>query len=171
MNAIDVGKLPQKDSMTAELQKLTEYEPMVINWSPEWKYKVPKKSIADFLEAFYKKVRTISDKNKTNMEALLLKAVIEHYRYNLDVGDFFNTVIETIKKARTLDSKDYRPGWILTNHLYKGNKLIDSWNEFKPIVDSIPYKKLSPYFWEDYAAFCLMARMPANMKMAVTYSN
>jgi hypothetical protein len=102
IQVIDVNRLPEKDSISTDFEKLARYEPMVIAWSPEWKYEIPKKTIADFLETFYKKVCAIAEKNKTNMKVLLLKAVLEHYQYNLDIGDYFYAMIKTIKRNTDL---------------------------------------------------------------------
>jgi hypothetical protein len=168
--AIDFNRLPEKESIKSDYQKLLEYEAMVINWTPDWKYDTPKDTVSGFLESFYRKVCDVADKNKTNIEILLLKAILEHYQFNLDIGKFSETVGDTLKKARESDKSDYRPSWILANHLCKSAKPIEAWKEYKSVIDAFPYQKLSPYFWEDYAAFTLIARMPSNMIMATSFA-
>jgi hypothetical protein len=169
-NAIDFQYLTELSTIKASCNKLVEYEYMVISWLPEWDFDVKKETVSSFLQTFYKKVYTLAEKYKRNMELLLLKAILEHYQYNMDIGDFFETVGETIRKAKALNSLDYRPSWILANHLLKSNNLIEAWKEYRIVIDSHQYKELSPYFWDDYANFSCMAGMPGNTKMAASYA-
>jgi hypothetical protein len=170
INAVDFQYLPELSTIKASCSQLIEYEHMVKSWFPEWDFDVKKETVSFFLQTFYKKVCTLAEKYKRNMELLLLKAVLEHYQYNLDIGDYFETVGETIQKAKALNTSDYRPSWILANHLFSSNNLVEAWKEYRIVIDSHQYKDLSPYFWDDYASFSCMAVMPGNARMAAAYA-
>ncbi|MBN1700153.1 MAG: hypothetical protein JW881_21760 [Spirochaetales bacterium] len=169
-NAIYFQYLPEFYSIKSSCSKLVEYEYMTISWTPEWKYDVDKEEVTAFLQRFYKTVCVLAEKYKSNMEILLLKALLEHYQYNLDIGDFFESVGETIQKAKALNGKDYRPGWILANHYFNANSPVEAWKEYRAVFLSRCYNDISPYFWDDYAKFSLMAMMPGNARMASSYA-
>jgi hypothetical protein len=153
-------RLPGKD-MVQLSDDLKILETVARDWSPEWRYELPREEAVSLAERALKKIDGLMSANEAPAgELLLLKGLTAHYAYNLDMKEYFEVAVESLQKAREALPADCRPLWYLGNHYSKAADAEKGMPLLKQAVnqcgDSLPLS-----FWEDYAYASVLAAMPA----------
>jgi len=167
LSAINLNRLlPGRDraQLSADLKVL---ETVAENWSPEWRHELPKEEAVSLAEQTLQKIDDlISAKEVSAGELLLLKGLMAHYAYNLDMEKYFDVAVESLLKAQKALPADCRPLWFLGNHYAKAADAEKAMPLLKQAInqcgDNLPLS-----FWEDYAYAAVLAAMPATGQYAL----
>jgi len=167
LSAINIDRLlPGKDGEQLS-ENLKVLESVAENWSPEWRYGLPKEEAVSLAQRSLQKIDGLLSANGASAgELQLLKGLTAHYAYNLDMKEYFDVAAESLLKARKALPGDCRPLWFLGNHYTKAADPEKGVPLFKQAVqecgDNLPLS-----FWEDYGYAAVLAAMPATGNFAL----
>jgi hypothetical protein len=155
--AIDPHMLPQDESFIKDCRWLVENEHFVASWHSSWEFKINKKDVESRLKKLLDKTNTLVTTNEKNIDLLLLRILIGHYLYNLDVKEYYETTVTEANRVKTLFPDEYRIYWLLGNHYAQGNFSLQAMKEFEHAAKIADEKQMQPLFWFDYANAALIA--------------
>lgn len=158
---IRMDRIPGQE--TAQLlDDVRVLEEVAENWSPEWRYGLPKEEAVSQAKRALAKIDELlaTTKGAPAGELLLLKGLTAHYAYNLDLQDKFSVAVDALGEARKALPADCRPLWFLGNHYAKGADAGKGMPLLKQAAQECG-ERLPRSFWEDYAYAAVLAAMPA----------
>lgn len=95
----------------------------------------------------------------TNVEYLLLRALVSEFRYRLDVSHSFQSTVDHYRTIERVHRYDYRSHWFLGLFLAKAARPFDALPEFRLVANRVPEHQIHPDFFFDYgyaASLCFM---------------
>jgi hypothetical protein len=103
----------------------------------------------------------------SHAELLLLRMLLEHYLYNLDVTGYHDTIISQAQEFSSLYPRDYRGQWLLAVHLSQAALGQKAAVLFDSLAQGFSRESLSAEFWDDYAEASYLVLMPSHALYAL----
>jgi hypothetical protein len=168
--SIDPNKLPIDPEVRDLYLDLRNLEPMVLQWTPQWKYDLPKADVAATLKSTTARLEQARAESPDNEELALLAGLAAHYAYNVDVEGSYTAADRAYQAARQIAPDDFRPDWFLAVHqCQSGDELDEGMRRFLANESRFHWDTLPPEFWDDYLACALVNRMPAHALRAAAH--
>ncbi|HUN83794.1 MAG TPA: hypothetical protein VMU48_05410 [Terracidiphilus sp.] len=167
--AIHADALPQETAVLAALDDARQLEPYGAGYTPEWKYPIPKKEVADRLEKDLGLLTVALQNHPDNAELALLTGLVADYAYNLDVPDSHEKAVAAFETARKLAPSDIRAPWFHAHLLCQTVETKPGMEKFLSIEATHPLDQLPEAFWQDYMYCATVTSMPAHVLRAASY--
>ena len=170
LKEIDPAKLPQDSRVQSAYKHVLPIESLAREWSPKWSYATPKEQVVSVLNSSLKELNSTEAEAAQNEEFWLLRGVVAHLAYNVDVEQDYQIAIDSFEKARNLAPADYRVGWLFGMHLCQSNQIKAGMEQLLAIEDQVAWQKLPIDFWGDYITCSTISLMPAHTLRAVDHA-
>jgi hypothetical protein len=157
--AIDPHMLPSDESFMDDCRWLAENRNLVENYHSSWDFKITKTEVEFRLRGLLEKINALIPTNKKNSDLMLLRVLIYHYLYNLDVKEYYEKTIAEANSFKVLFPDEYRIYWLLGSHFAQSNFSLKSIKEFEYAAKITGGRRMVPLFWFDYANAALIADM------------
>lgn len=164
---IERNKLPDSKPLIKAFDDAMKLEPITWEWTSNWKYDVPKQSVAKTLNTCLSAIENALKTNPDNAELLLFGGITAHCAYNVDVSGTFDKAVSCLEKARAMNPADFRPDWILGVHYCQAGEIKKGMGYLLGVEKTFSSDKLPTPFWNDYASCAWLAGMRAHFMRAV----
>jgi hypothetical protein len=158
---IEFHKLPD----TAKYQSLIDFaiknERLIDVFIPDehWTSSLSKQEIIEKLVILYNHL-SAEVNDPPNQNLCLLKGLVCHYLYNLNVIEYHQLAIDNYEIVSSIPGHDYRFKWMLGIHYTKSVRPFEAIEQFSWVAERIPEDRLHPAFWSDYGYAAALAYMP-----------
>src|SRR5437879_4278487 len=113
LGQINRSKLPQDKSVSEAFDRALQYESMVRDWQPQWKFATPEKTVSEVLKTSLQHLVAAEASAPKNEELFVLTGLVAHFAYNVDVKDSPEIVFTSLARAQELQKQDYRTDWFV----------------------------------------------------------
>lgn len=166
LSAIHTQGLPQTASVMSAFDNAQQLESYTDHWVANWSYPIPKQAAAEHLGMDLGILKAAVKEHPDNEELLLLTALVAHYAYNVDAGDVYDLVLQSLTEAAKLRPSDIRPEWFRADFICQTDSPVPGANAFLALEAAHRRQDLPAAFWDNYMACTLVTNMPAHVLRA-----
>jgi hypothetical protein len=173
---IDFHNLPHTEKYQSLIDFAVKNERLIDSFIPDeyWTASLSKHEIAEKLVELYNRLNAeIND--PPNQDLCLLKGLVCHYLFNLDVSEYHQLAIDNYNSVSSIPGHDYRFIWMLGIHYTKSVKPFEAIEQFSYVAERIPEGRLHPGFCNDYGYAAALAFMPVRaikyFELSAKYGN
>jgi len=166
LEVVDLDAVPGVGRYGEQLSYLERHLDQLRGWVHEslWEYPGTRRELAQNLAAFY----ALLDRDTAhpdNQDLYLLKGIVANFLYNLEVEEYYELAVASFMHIESIPGRDERYLWQLGNLCSDADLPYQAADRFREVERTVPENRVSPLFWADYAAACLLASMPSKARM------
>jgi hypothetical protein len=166
LEVVNLAAVPGVERYGQQLSYLEQHLDQLRGWVPDslWKYPVGRRELSQNLAAFY----TLLDRDTAHPDSqdlYLLKGIVGNFLYNLEAEEYYELAVASFTHVETIPGRDERYLWQLGNLCSDADLPYQAVDRFREVERTVAERRVSPLFWADYAAACMLASMPSKARM------